>query len=497
MALKYFYNRYKHAEETEQFSELLPKLTNYFCDKSETAYFIGCGEMCVNGRSIDALLITVNAFVGIEFKNYAEDGDIITVIDNDSQGSWLVYNPDGTPKKDVKGEHLYVKGGQFENPYSQAHSNRQILSKTLKESGIAASVIKDRKAYSGRVPFFVIFTKNLDLEARRTLTPNTKSWFKVTTNSKFIDELDSKLKSYKEPAFTEEEILNFLERWGFNELHDPSEWSRQKYTARGEKKETNVNRKKLETTPVRRNKEFSGSGSSGTSKKPTTIKVDSVEFTYDGRLLTMSCSTQYANIYYTLDGTLPNERTARYSSPFKIGQSKMVKAIAIKKDYEDSDISTFTVPPGNPAVEQIRKYWLWVVVMAVVIAVVLPFARNLDSLQSSVTEPMEQTAGRPSTDLYPMLDGKGWIVKRMDGQVVAVGQVNAEIHTSAAYEDLASTECRLVVVGEYESQFRQITFDYDRHTGQLTSPQLGVGNVEVVNGMIRLRITFEGWIIEK
>lgn len=486
MALKYFYNIYKHVEETEQFSELLPKLTSYFGDKSETAYFIGCGEMGVNGRSIDALLITANAFIAIEFKNYAEDGDIITVIDNDSQGSWLVYNPDGSPKKDENGEHLYVKGGQFENPYSQAHSNRQILSKTLKDSGIAASVIKDRKAYSGRVPYFVIFTKDLDLKTRCTLTPNTKSWFKVTTNSKFIDELDSKLKSYKDSAFTDEEILDFLERWGFNELHEPSEWSWQKYKLRGEKKGTNQNRKKSGARPL-----------SGTDTKPTAHKVESVEFAYDGRLLTMSCSTRHANIYYTLDGTLPNERTARYLSPFRIGQSKTVKAIAVMKDYEDSEISTFMVPQGDSIVEQVRKHWLWVVAMAIVIAVVLLFAKNLDSLWSSVPEPKEQTAGLPSADLYPMLDGKGWIVKKMDGQEVAVGQVNAEIHTSASSENQTSTECRMVVVGDYESQFRQITFDYDRYTGQLSSPQLGVGKIEIVNGMIRLKISFEGWIIEK
>lgn len=226
-------------------------------------------------------------------------------------------------------------------------------------------------------------------------------------------------------------------------------------------------------------------------------RVSPVQIIYDGRLLTMSCSTRHANIYYTLDGTLPNERTARYLSPFRIGQSKTVKAIAVMKDYEDSEISTFMVPQGDSIVEQVRKHWLWVVAMAIVIAVVLLFAKNLDSLWSSVPEPKEQTAGLPSADLYPMLDGKGWIVKKMDGQEVAVGQVNAEIHTSASSENQTSTECRMVVVGDYESQFRQITFDYDRYTGQLSSPQLGVGKIEIVNGMIRLKISFEGWIIEK
>ena len=93
------------------------------------------------------------------------------------------------------------------------------------------------------------------------------------------------------------------------------------------------------------------------------------------------------------------------------------------------------------------------------------------------------------------MDGKGWIVKEMDGERVVAGQVNAEIRMSDS--DQTNTGCRMAVVGDYESQFRQITFAYNRQTGRLISPQLGEGHVELVNGIVKLRIFFEGWIIEK
>jgi hypothetical protein len=55
----------------------------------------------------------------------------------------------------------------------------------------------------------------------------------------------------------------------------------------------------------------------------------------------------------------------------------------------------------------------------------------------------------------------------------------------------------MAVVGDYASQHREITFNYDRQTGRLISPQLGEGRVEKIDRMIKLRITFEGWTIER
>ncbi len=230
-------------------------------------------------------------------------------------------------------------------------------------------------------------------------------------------------------------------------------------------------------------------------------KVDKVEFRCEGRMLTMSSGTRHADIYYTLDGTEPSKRSNKYMSPFRVKPRKTVKAFAVKEDYIDSDVTSFTVPSGNPVIDYIRIHWLWITALVVVAIIAATLYKGLIGLQSLMSEPDAQTEQLIPVEplfngaLYPVLDGKGWIVREMDGERVVAGQVNAEIRMSDS--DQTSAECRMAVVGDYESQFRQITFAYNRQTGQLISPQLGEGHVEIVNGIVKLRITFEGWTIEK
>ena len=232
-------------------------------------------------------------------------------------------------------------------------------------------------------------------------------------------------------------------------------------------------------------------------------KVNNVEFVYDGALMVMKCPTSKVDIYYTLDGTEPTTASSRYLSPFRIKadlwplrfkQAKTVKAFAVKKRWTDSDVTTAAIPVSTPIA-------LWLSILAFAVVLVGACYKGFSGLQSLIpeskatTEQKVPTSPQPSGDLYPILDGKAWIVKEMDGERVATGQVNAEIRMSNV--DQIYTECRMAVVGDYESQFRQITFNYDRQTGQLTSPQLGAGRVEIVNKIVRLKISFEGWTIEK
>lgn len=233
----------------------------------------------------------------------------------------------------------------------------------------------------------------------------------------------------------------------------------------------------------------------------TDHKVANVEFRCEGRMLTMSCDTRHAEIYYTLDGTEPTKRSDRYMSPFRVKPRKTVKAFAVKKDYVDSDVTSFTVPGGNLVIDFIRIHWLWITALVIATIMATALYKGLSGLQSLLSGSHAQTEqtipAEPSSNgaLYPALDGKGWIVKKMDGEIVAAGQVNAEIRMSDSGQ--TNTECRMAVVGDYESQFRQIIFAYNRQTGRLISPQLGEGHVEIVNGIVKLRIFFEGWIIEK
>ena len=86
-------------------------------------------------------------------------------------------------------------------------------------------------------------------------------------------------------------------------------------------------------------------------------------------MLTMSSDTRHADIYYTLDGSEPTRRSNRYMSPFRVRPRKTVKAFAVKKDYNDSDVTSFTVPGGNPLIDFIRIHWLWLTALVVVMIV--------------------------------------------------------------------------------------------------------------------------------
>lgn len=96
----------------------------------------------------------------------------------------------------------------------------------------------------------------------------------------------------------------------------------------------------------------------------TTPRTKSPEFSipegyYESTFtLSLSCPTENAEIYYTLDGTDPSKNSERFAAPIQISDEvTIVKAIACAENQEDSRIVTATYYIGkDPTVaESIRK----------------------------------------------------------------------------------------------------------------------------------------------
>lgn len=70
---------------------------------------------------------------------------------------------------------------------------------------------------------------------------------------------------------------------------------------------------------------------------------------YGSETITITCPTDGADIYYTLDGTTPTTGSKQYTGAFKIKESTAVKAIAVKANYIDSAVATaeFTKRTGG------------------------------------------------------------------------------------------------------------------------------------------------------
>ena len=63
--------------------------------------------------------------------------------------------------------------------------------------------------------------------------------------------------------------------------------------------------------------------------------------TCDDDLLTMSCKTENATIYYTTDGSVPDENDIRYTSPISYPTSQIIRAIAVAEGFENSAVRDF------------------------------------------------------------------------------------------------------------------------------------------------------------
>lgn len=97
---------------------------------------------------------------------------------------------------------------------------------------------------------------------------------------------------------------------------------------------------------------YTTSGSVEPSKETVAtpvFKPDAQEFN-KGETLSVEISTETkdATIHYTTDGTTPTEASAVYSTPISVNNTTTVKAIAVKDNYNNSEVASATYTMVDP-----------------------------------------------------------------------------------------------------------------------------------------------------
>lgn len=65
-------------------------------------------------------------------------------------------------------------------------------------------------------------------------------------------------------------------------------------------------------------------------------------------MATIECETENATIYYTTDGSEPTTSSTKYTKSFKVSEGMVVKAVATRTGFKDSDIATQTYSKAEP-----------------------------------------------------------------------------------------------------------------------------------------------------
>lgn len=69
-------------------------------------------------------------------------------------------------------------------------------------------------------------------------------------------------------------------------------------------------------------------------------------------IIDLYCDTPGADIYFTLDGSNPNENSTKYKEAFDIHQSTILKAVAIKDNYQSSYVFEKKFVKSKPILSQ-------------------------------------------------------------------------------------------------------------------------------------------------
>lgn len=87
---------------------------------------------------------------------------------------------------------------------------------------------------------------------------------------------------------------------------------------------------------------------------PDGVSAPGIAFDPVTNMVTLSCETEDASVYYTIDGTDPSSESTLYNEPFEIAESCLLKAVAVKGG-KSSDIVTknLTVAPRVKNIKEI------------------------------------------------------------------------------------------------------------------------------------------------
>ena len=90
-------------------------------------------------------------------------------------------------------------------------------------------------------------------------------------------------------------------------------------------------------------------GASSSSPKCSTPSLSLEEGTYYGtQSVELTCATDGATIHFTTNGATPTSSSPTYSSAISVSSTTTVKAIAVKSEYEDSEVASATYTIKDP-----------------------------------------------------------------------------------------------------------------------------------------------------
>lgn len=87
--------------------------------------------------------------------------------------------------------------------------------------------------------------------------------------------------------------------------------------------------------------------------EPEPIVISTPQIAVSSNTVSITCDTEDAIIYYTLNGNEPNPLSSVYTEPFKITQTCTVKAVAVLNDTASDTATqtcTYYAPPDNPVI---------------------------------------------------------------------------------------------------------------------------------------------------